>query len=162
MAKVNSDLKEPSSKNQTSGFSSNFILNTIIVVLALLILFLTYALVIQITRTNTQDESTAPVLLNSQIQIEVLNGCGISGAADKISELFRSRGFDVVNKGNYSSFDIENTLVIDRSNNPAKASLVAEVLGVDQKRIIKQFNNQYFLDVSVIIGKDFNLLSINK
>jgi len=163
LTKVNSDLKESSGKKQLSGSSSNFILNLIIAVLVLLILFLTYALLVQITRTSQQDDNTAEkVLLPSQVQIEVLNGCGISGAADKFTEYLRARGFDVVNKGNYSSFDVDNTLVIDRSNNADKAALVAEVLGVENKRIIKQFNNQYFLDVSVIVGKDFNSLLINK
>lgn len=163
MTKVNSDLKESSEKKQLSGSSSNFILNLIIAVLVLLILFLAYTLLVQITRTSQQDDKTAEkVLLPSQVQIEVLNGCGVSGAADKFTEYLRARGFDVVNKGNYSSFDVDNTLVIDRSNNADKAALVAEVLGVENKRIIKQFNNQYFLDVSVIVGKDFNSLLINK
>lgn len=163
MTKDNSDLKESSGKKQFSGLPSNFILNLIIAVLVLLILFLTYALLVQITRTSQQDDNTAEKkLLPSQVQIEVLNGCGIPGAADKFTEYLRTRGFDVVNKGNYSSFDIDNTLVIDRSNKAEKAALVAEVLGVENKRIIKQFNYQYFLDVSIIIGKDFNSLLINK
>ncbi len=40
--------------------------------------------------------------------------------------------------------------------------MVAEAIGVEKRKIIKQFNNQYFLDVTLIIGKDYNTLLINK
>lgn len=161
--KGNSNSKESSQKKNASKSSSNIILNIILVVLALLILFLGYALVIQISNTFRKEEiSEQKILLPSQVQIEVLNGCGVSGVADRFTEYLRAKGFDVVNKGNYSSFDIDNTLVIDRSNSPDKANMIAEAFGIEKKRIVKQFNNQYFLDISLIIGKDYNTLLINK
>jgi hypothetical protein len=158
----NSNSKESSQKKNASNPSSNLLLNIIIVVLALLILFLVYALVAQISNTLRKEEiSEQKLILPSQVQIEVLNGCGVTGVADRFTEYLRAKGFDVVNKGNYSSFDIDNTLVIDRSNNPDKSSMVANALGLENKRIVRQFNNQYFLDVTLIIGKDYNTLLIN-
>lgn len=163
MVKGNSGSKETSKNKNATKSSSNFLLNIIIVVLSLLIIFLGYALIIQISKSFDKEEITEQkIILPSQVQIEVLNGCGVSGIADRFTELLREKGFDVVNKGNYSSFDVDNTLVIDRSNNPDKANMVADAIGLEKKRIVKQFNNQYFLDVSVIIGKDFNTLLINK
>jgi hypothetical protein len=161
--KGNSSSKETSTKKNASKSSSNFFLNIIIAVLSLLILFLGYALVFQIAKSFDNEEVTEQkIILPSQVQIEVLNGCGAAGIADGFTEFLRAEGFDVVNKGNYSSFDVDNTLVIDRSNNPDKANMVAEAVGLEKKRIVKQFNNQYFLDVSLIIGKDYNTLLINK
>lgn len=161
--KGNSSSKETSKKKNASKSSSNFFLNIIIAVLSLLILFLGYALVFQIAKSFDNEEVTEQkIILPSQVQIEVLNGCGAAGIADRFTEFLRAEGFDVVNKGNYSSFDIDNTLVIDRSNNPDKANMVADAVGLEKKRIVKQFNNQYFLDVSLIIGKDYNTLLINK
>lgn len=162
MVKSNSNSKESSQKKNASNQSSNLLLNIIIVVLALLILFLVYALVAQLSNTLRKEEiSEQKLILPSQVQIEVLNGCGVTGVADRFTEYLRAKGFDVVNKGNYSSFDIDNTLVIDRSNNPDKSSMVANALGLESKRIVRQFNNQYFLDVTLIIGKDYNTLLIN-
>lgn len=161
--KGNSNSKNLSQKNNASKYTSNFLLNTIIIVLCLLILFLGYALIVQILNSNKNEDSAEQnILLPSQVQVEVLNGCGVAGVADRFTELLRAKGFDVVNKGNYTSFDVDNTLVIDRSNNHEKTSLVAETIGVEKKRIVKQFNNQYFLDITLIIGKDYNTLSINK
>lgn len=162
MVKGNSNSKESSQKKSATNPSSNLFLNIIIVVLALLIMFLVYALVVQISNTLKKEEiSEQTLILPSQVQIEVLNGCGAAGVADRFTEFLRAKGFDVVNKGNYSSFDVDNTLVIDRSNSPDKSSMVANALGLESKRIVKQFNNQYFLDVTIIIGKDYNTLLIN-
>lgn len=162
MVKGNSTSKESSQKKSVTNPSSNLFLNIIIVVLALLIMFLLYALVVQISNTLKKEEiSEQTLILPSQVQIEVLNGCGAAGVADRFTEFLRAKGFDVVNKGNYSSFDVDNTLVIDRSNSPDKSSMVANALGLESKRIVKQFNNQYFLDVTIIIGKDYNTLLIN-
>lgn len=161
--KGNSNSNNLSQKNNTSKYTSNFLLNIIIIVLCLLILFLGYALIVQISNTSgNEDSADQKIILPSQVQVEVLNGCGVAGVADRFTELLRSKGFDVVNKGNYTSFDVDNTLVIDRSNNSEKTVLVAEAIGVEKKRIVKQFNNQYFLDITIIIGKDYNTLSINK
>ncbi len=163
MVKGNSDSKESSRKKSASNSSSNFLLNIIIAVLALLILFLGYALIVQISNSLKKEETTEQkIILPSQVQIEVLNGCGVAGVADMFTEFLREKGFDVVNKGNYSSFDIDNTMVIDRSNNSDKSTMVAEAIGIEKKRIVKQFNNQYFLDVTLIVGKDYNTLLINK
>lgn len=161
--KGNSSSKQTSQQKNAPKSSSNILLNIIIVVLVLLILFLGYALIVQISKSFSEEKTVEKeVILPAQVQIEVLNGCGVAGVADKFTEFLRSKGFDVVNKGNYSSFDVDNTLVIDRSNNPEKASMVAEIIGADKKRIVKQFNNQYFLDVTLIVGKDYNTLLVNK
>lgn len=93
---------------------------------------------------------------SKNIQVEVLNGCGVSGVADIFTDSLRANGIDVVNIGNYRSFDIDNTIVIDRSGRANNASYVAGLLGVDNQSVVDQINKNYFLDVCVIIGKDYN------
>jgi len=90
------------------------------------------------------------------IQAEVLNGCGVSGVADTFTDSLRAKGIDVVNTGNYRSFDINNTIVIDRSGKTENAKYVAKLLGLNGNQVVRQINKNYFLDVSVIIGKDYN------
>ena len=92
------------------------------------------------------------------MQIEVLNGCGVDGIADMFTDSLRKKNFDVVNTGNYRTFKIDNSIVIDRTGNIINAEYLAEVIGIDKKQVIEQKNKNYFLDVTLIIGKDYKQL----
>jgi hypothetical protein len=92
------------------------------------------------------------------IQIDVLNGCGASGAATTFTGYLRARGFDVVEISNYKSFDMKETLVVDRTGDGTAAEKVAYALGVGKDHIIHQINRDYFVDVSVVIGLDYGSL----
>ena len=152
----------PSDKQSTqnsTGKTANIFLNVIIILLAGLIIFMAYSLITKIEGLSPDDEDTNEANKPSKIiQLEVLNGCGISGVAEKFTNHLRQNNFDVVQVGNYSSFDIDNTLVVDRTGKRVNALKVAEALGIDPKNVIQQINNDYFLDVSLIIGRDFNHL----
>ena len=89
------------------------------------------------------------------IQVQVLNGCGVSGIGDRFTDFLRKNNFDVVNMSNYIRFDMDETIVIDRIGNKANAYKVAEALGVKKENVIQQLNNDYFLDVSIVIGRDY-------
>ena len=65
------------------------------------------------------------------------------------------RKFDVVQSSNYSSFDVVESLVIDRVGNKATANKVAHALGIDSKNVVTQINPDYYLHVSVVIGRDY-------
>ena len=148
--------KEISLKTSTS----NLFLNIIIILLGLVIAFMVYSFISKIKENQTNEETLARKNQASKIvQVEVLNGCGKSGVAEKFTSYLRDRNFDVVQMGNYMSFDIDKTMVIDRSGNKANAEKVAEAIGVNKKNVIQQLNKEYFLDVSIIIGKDFNQLN---
>lgn len=139
--------------------ASNLFLNIIIIFLGIIIIFLSYSLFVKIKDKNTADkELNRKKAASKIIQVEVLNGCGISGAAEKFTDYLRKNNFDVVQMGNYISFNIEKSMVIDRTGNKANAIKAADILGIDRKNIVQQINKDYFLDVSVIIGKDFNSL----
>ena len=147
------------STQNSTGKTANIFLNVIIILLAGLILFMAYSLITKIEGLSPDDEDTNEANKPSKIiQLEVLNGCGISGVAEKFTNHLRQNNFDVVQVGNYSSFDIDNTLVVDRTGKRVNALKVAEALGIDPKNVIQQINNDYFLDVSLIIGRDFNHL----
>jgi hypothetical protein len=144
--------------HKTSVFAKNILLNIIIVVLAGIIIFMSYSVFMKISLLSSEGDDNDPDLTSRIVQLEVLNGCGISGAAEKFTNYLRQNNFDVVQVGNYYSFDIDNTIVIDRTGNKGNAIKVADALGIDSKNVIQQINNDYFLDVSLIIGKDFNRL----
>jgi hypothetical protein len=136
---------------------AGIILNIFIFFLAGIILFMSYSIYLKISKNSTTP-AEEQVKAAEIVQLEVLNGCGAAGIAEKFTDYLRSRNFDVVSRGNYRSFEIDNSFVIDRTGNIANAEKVADILGIDRKYIVQQTNNEYFLDVSLVVGKDFNNL----
>lgn len=92
------------------------------------------------------------------IQIEVLNGCGVSGIAAKFTDFLRSLDFDVVKTDNYESFNVLKTVVVDRRGNRNNMLKIAEALGLSDERILEEVNEAYLVDAVVILGKDFRQL----
>lgn len=92
------------------------------------------------------------------IQLDVLNGSGTPKLSQRFTDYLRSRGFDVVEMGNYKDSRVERTRVIDRVGNLAAAQQVAQALGVPKDRVTQEVDRTMYLDVSVVIGKDYRSL----
>ena len=92
------------------------------------------------------------------IQLDVLNGTGVTDLAQRFTDFLRARGFDVVEMGNYGESDVEFTRVIDRAGDLQAAKQVAQALGVSEARVTKELDRNAYLDVTVVIGKDFRTL----
>ena len=92
------------------------------------------------------------------VQINVLNGCGVSGVGNTMTKFCRTAGYDVVEVGNYKSFDINESMVIDRVGKPDNARRLAAQLGIARKNIVQQFSSDHLVAASVIIGKDYKSL----
>jgi hypothetical protein len=88
----------------------------------------------------------------------VLNGCGVSGVAQKFTDFLRKRNYDVVQSSNYKTFDVQESIVIDRLGDLQAARRVAYALGVDEKNVVQLINTDYYLNVSVVIGHDYKKL----
>lgn len=141
----------------------NYSINILIVLLAVVTIYLFYNFFKRLTtpqadvKTSVVDSTTYLTKQPSSgtLQIDVQNGCGTSGIADKFTEYLRSKGFDVVEMGNFSTQDIKTSMVIDRAGNMKNAKRVAQSLGISDKYVIQQMNKNYFLDATVVIGKDY-------
>ncbi len=96
----------------------------------------------------------------TDVWVEVLNGNGVSGVAGDYTEYLRDKGFDVQRTNNADNFSYEQTLVIDRSDNHKKAIAVAQALHIDTSRVQTDIDQSLQLDVTVILGKDYNALSV--
>jgi hypothetical protein len=146
-------LSEPKKKTNPSNVR-DILLNIAIILLCVMVIYLSYSFVMRnFVNPPVQTKSNERV-----IQIDVLNGCGIPGVAIKFTDFLRVRGFDVLEMGNYKSFDVQETLVIDRTGKKDNAHKVAYALGIDEKNIIQQVSPDSYLDCTVVIGKDFNNL----
>lgn len=99
--------------------------------------------------------SNAPTRVEQQIQITVRNECGTDGVAMDFTNFLRRRGFDVVETTNGSVFDRPVTTVVDAAGNFENALRVAEALGVKRKNVITRPDPHAYVDVVVLIGKDY-------
>ena len=138
----------------------NGLLNAGLLIVGLGVMVLLYGLA---TRTLLPSpDPTRPAdsaeLVGSIIQVEVRNGAGVDHLAAETTHYLRERGFDVVDVGNYTSFQQERSVVIDRVGDPEAARKVAEALGLPADRVQQDIRRQYYLDASVIIGHDYKQL----
>jgi hypothetical protein len=100
-----------------------------------------------------QDKSSQQSIVPYLGSIELLNGCGIDGAAQDVADYLRSQSFDVKNIGNAPAWNYSNTLVISRSLDTTMAVRVATALKTDKIAVIR--NDQSLYNVTVYIGSDY-------
>jgi hypothetical protein len=55
---------------------------------------------------------------------------------------------------------IERTYVVDRSGNLEAARKLATTLGIAQDKVFQKIDRNLYLDVSVVVGKDFFRLKV--
>lgn len=139
----------------------NYILNGVIIIFLILVAYFGFSLInnsIKSDKSVKEITDTTKAITNQpnlSIQLDVQNGTGENGIASEFTEYLRNNNIDVVEMGNYKSQDIEKTIIIDRSGDRNKSKKVAFTLGVNERNIIQQINNSLFLDVTVVIGKDY-------
>jgi calcineurin-like phosphoesterase len=141
----------------------NYLLNTVIIILIAVVGYLTFSLVtnsVKSNKPNVQITDTNKVTNqpNLTAQVDVQNGTNEQGVASKFTEYLRKKGYDVVEMGNSKYKDMEKTTIIDRKGDKKIASSVAAALGVSENNISQQVNKSLYLDVTVVIGKDFKNL----
>ena len=91
-------------------------------------------------------------------QVEVRNGVGVSGLAEQMRTYLRTKNYDVVWVGNHTSFDLDETIVVDRRGNLDITRNIVASLGLPEDRIRQDIRDEYHLDASIIIGKDYGLI----
>lgn len=149
-------------KQKTSESRKGLFVNIAIGFLSIVLVVLVYALVtrIFIPRIENQRVDQSSNLIGEVIQIQVLNGCGISGIASSFTGKLRRSGFDVVESGNFETFNVQKTFVIDRSGNLENARRVANALGISDDQIIREVATGFYLDATVVIGFDYDQLNL--
>jgi len=86
-------------------------------------------------------------------QIQILNGCGLTGVAEDMRSFLSKHGFDIVEFGNAPHWSYPRTLVLARTTNTRVAQDLGKILGTDQ--VMTLLDSTQMVEATIIIGKDF-------
>jgi hypothetical protein len=84
------------------------------------------------------------------LTFEVLNGCGASGAGERVAMLLRGAGYRVDAIGNADHFHYRQDIVIARRVSLEKAEPVARLLG--RASVIEQRRAGHPYDITIVVG----------
>lgn len=96
--------------------------------------------------------------LLSNIEVEVLNGCGISGIAQQFTEYLRDKHIDVIRTENADNFHYDKTMVILRRGDFEQAKQVAKLLEIsphDSIRVMVAPDGALLTDITIVVGSDY-------
>lgn len=148
--------------NKQEKDRSSLLLNTAIGFLGFLLFILVFSLIARVLfpRISSDRIEQDPALISNVIQLEVLNGCGVPGLATNYTSTLRGYGFDVVETGNFDHFNMEKSVVIARSNQTENAMRVARALGIEEEHVLREVSGEFYLDVTLVLGADYNTLNL--
>jgi hypothetical protein len=99
------------------------------------------------------------------IRLQVLNGCGIDGAAGRVARQLPKQiklplDIDVVDVGDFNSYHVNNTFLILREKNLGGADILAEQIGLDPDNSVYEpiNNNVRSISATLVLGEDFDSL----
>ncbi len=149
-------------ENTAEEKHNHLFLNASLGFLGILLVLLLVALGTRVIypRIVTDRATFDPALVSNVIQLEVLNGCGVPGIATRYTDTLRRYGFDVVETGNYDHFNVSHSFVISRSGEMENAKRVAKAVGIPEHRVLREQSPDFYLDVTLIIGSDFESLNL--
>ena len=123
-------------------------------VLLYILMFILTAFLISLIFMHTREDPEEVRKRNSNVRVEVLNGCGETRLAIKVANILRRTGFNVVKIGNATRQDFQESVVIERNREDLQnANYVADRIGC--KNIGKDIDPALHLDVSLILGRDY-------
>ena len=106
------------------------------------------------------DVVTVPVVVprweGPPVDVSVRNGNGRTGSAMEATGILRDAGFDVVDVGNYETFELETSFVEDHGGALADAQAIADHLGIAEVReAMPRPDENLYVDVTVVLGRDW-------
>lgn len=93
-----------------------------------------------------------------RVQVEILNGCGVDGLAERLTRYLRKYDIDVVSRGNYRHFEVPASRIVDRVNNAERIDPLGKLLGIASNKIVVEENVNLQLDATIVLGLDYKSL----
>lgn len=108
------------------------------------------------TPTPIPSPTPAPVLDRADLTVEVLNGGGAVGAAGKMRDFLKEKGYSVESVGNTDEYTYEETEILVKPDKEAYLSLLKEDLAADYLigSTAATLEEDASYDARVIVGKE--------
>jgi anionic cell wall polymer biosynthesis LytR-Cps2A-Psr (LCP) family protein len=90
------------------------------------------------------------------VALEILNGTSVPGLARRAASVFQSFGYEIASLGNADNSDYLNTVVLDRKGRLEAAQKAAELIHCQRVYSRLAEGGDLSVDVTVILGKDFD------
>ena len=121
-------------------------------------IFTAAAVLAALLLTGCEEEQKKPQVVKVKRSykgdVEVLNSCGMQGAAAKMRSYLRDNGFDIVSSRNDRLQNYDETVLVLRNPEWEGAKALAQALKTDNVLIVH--SDRAVVDAAVYIGKDFN------
>jgi hypothetical protein len=117
-----------------------------------------YVLANRRSSTGREEGDYSPMVNSEALEVEVLDGAGSWRVAQQMTNILRAQGYDVVEMKRNNNEIEERTFILDRSGNLDAARKLAAMLGVSQDKVFQKIDRTRYLDLSVVIGKDYSRL----
>ncbi len=141
-------------------FARDWLLNTALLLLGLVLLVLGYHLFSRVARPPDVPgaaSSAAPADTTDIPNVEVLNATDVSGLAARARRYLIDHDVDVVTTGNADASG-EPSRVLSRTGDLAAARRVARILGIREHRVSVEAKADLSLDATVLLGTDYATL----
>ena len=160
---VNSDLESSASselerKSHRKSALRKKWMNGALIFLSVAFFITIYVLANRNKRINDDAREFIPAANSKPLEVEVLDAVGNMRAAQQMTNLLRAQGYDVVEMKGYIGGIEDRTFIFDRSGDINAARKLATVLGVPQDKVFKKIDRTLYLDITVVMGKDYSRL----
>ena len=118
-----------------------------------IVVFLIFSLILWGCEEVKEEAPKPRVVRTYKGDVELLNSCGIQGAAAKMRTFLRSNGFDIVSSRNDILQNYDETIIVLRNPEWEGAQALAKTLKT--KNILVVSSKRAVVDAAVYIGKDF-------
>ncbi len=112
---------------------------------------------IQISQGYSQGKEATEFYIN----LQVLNGCGEKGIANKLANQIeisveKPLAVRVIDTDNFDNFGVEKTFVISRKSDLKAANILARQLNLGEAVTYREIEDNYLdIGASLILGKDY-------
>lgn len=135
--------------------------------LELIILFLFVVVVgyvasftVQITKGYSSEKEPTEYFIN----LQVLNGCGEKGLANRLANRIemaveKPLAVRVIDTDNFDNFGVERTFVISRRSDLSAAKLLADQLGLEDAVAYREIEDNYRdIGATLVLGNDYKAI----
>jgi hypothetical protein len=128
-----------------------------IAVLFVIVVAYVASFTVQITNGYSKSSEPATMFIN----VQLLNGCGEKGLANRLANLVEKAvekplAIRIIDTDNFDNFGLEKTFIISRQENLEAAKQLADQIGIEQEVIYKPIENNYLdIGATVVLGLDY-------